>query len=179
MKFAFKSLNSLLLAGLLTSVGISAMAEGPITAPTTPAEAAGNASGHHMMGQRDPAKMQTRMAKHQAELKAKLKITASQEGAWTSFTAAMQPAAHLMRERPTAEQRAEFDKLNTPMRIDKMQALRTQRMADMASEMDKRGAATKAFYAALSPEQQKTFDAEHQKMGSREGRGAHADRMHS
>ncbi len=176
MKFALKSLNSLVLAGLLATVGTSAMAEGPTTAP---AAAVGNYSGHHMMGQRDPAKMQARMAKHQAELKAKLKITASQEGAWTSFTAAMQPPAHMMGERPTAEQRAEFDKLTTPERIDKMHALRTQRMADITAEMDKRGAATKALYAALSPEQQKTFDAEHQKMGLREGRGAQADRMHS
>jgi protein CpxP len=179
MKFALKSLNSLVLAGLLATVGVSAMAEGPTTAPATPAAAAGNYSGHHMMGQRDPAKMQARMAERQAELKAKLKITASQEGAWTSFTTAMQPPARRMGERPTAEQRAEFDKLTTPERIDKMHALRTQRMADMTAEMDKRGAATKAFYAVLSPEQKKTFDAEHQKMGHREGRGAHADRMHS
>jgi Spy/CpxP family protein refolding chaperone len=52
-----------------------------------------------------------------------------------------------------------------------MKALRTQRMTEMNAEMDKRGDATKAFYAALSPEQQKIFDAEHRKMGQREGHG--------
>ena len=43
--------------------------------------------------------------------------------------------------------------------------------------MDKRGDATKAFYAALSPEQQKTFDAEHKKMGRHGGRGHHEGGM--
>ena len=74
-------------------------------------------------------------------------------------------------ERPMAAQRAEFDKLTTPERIDKMKAMRTERMAEMNAQMDKRGDATKAFYAALSSEQQKTFDAEHRKMGPREGHG--------
>ncbi|MEO6322967.1 MAG: Spy/CpxP family protein refolding chaperone, partial [Polaromonas sp.] len=64
-----------------------------------------------------------------------------------------------------------LDKLATPERIDKMRALRTQRMTEMNAEMDKRGEATKAFYSALSPEQKKTFDAEHQKMGQHKGHG--------
>ena len=122
------------------------------------------------MGRHDPAKMQAMIAKHQAELKAKLKITPAQEGAWTSYTAAMQPPAHA---RPTPEQRAEFDKLTTPQRIDKMKEMRTQRMAEMNAAMDKRGEATKTFYAVLSPEQQKTFDAEHKKHGPRGGHPEH------
>ena len=182
MKFALKSLNSLVLAGLLATVGASAMAEGPTTAPATPASAAAKQAdwhgGPHRMGHRDPAKMQAWMAKHQAELKAKLKITSSQEGAWTAYIAAMQPSARMMGERPTAEQRAEFDKLTTPERIDKMRAMRTQRMTEMNAEMDKRGEATKAFYAALSPEQQKIFDAEHRKMGRHDGHGPHEGGMH-
>jgi periplasmic protein CpxP/Spy len=186
MTFALKplaSLNRLLLAGLLATAGFGAVAQGTaITTPTTPA--AGPAAmgaphemqrGHRMgMGQHDPARMQAMMVKHQTELKARLKLTPSQEGAWTAFTGAMQslqPTAH--RGRPTPEQRAELDKLSTPERIDKMRALRTQRMADMSAAMDKRGEATKTFYAALTPEQQKTFDAEHRKMRNemRDGRG--------
>ncbi len=184
MKFALKSLNSLVLAGLLATVGASAMAQGSTTtAPATPAttaasKPAGPHGGHPMMEHRDPAKMQARMAKHQAELKAKLRITASQESAWTAFTAAMQPPARLMGDRPGPDQRAELDKLTTPERIDKMRALRTQRMTEMNAAMDQRGEATKTFYAALSPEQQKTFDAEHKKMGPREGHGRHAGGMH-
>lgn len=177
MKFALKSLNSLVLAGLLAAgAGASAMAEGPTTtAPASPAAAAGQQAGphgsHRMMGRHDPAAMQAWMAKRQAEMKAKLKITAAQEGAWTSFTAAMQPPARMMGERPMAGQRAELDKLTAPERIDKMRAMRTQRMTEMNAEMDKRGEATKTFYAALSPEQQKIFDAEHRKMGRHGGAG--------
>lgn len=179
MKFALKplaALNGFVLAGLLATAGASAMAQGaPATAPAAPAatsQAAPVHAGQHKMGHRDPAKMQAWMAKRQAEMKTKLKITPAQEGAWTTYTAAMKPPANMMMgQRPTAEQRAEFDKLTTPERIDKMQAMRTQRMSEMNAAMTQRGDATKTFYATLSPEQQKTFDAEHRKMGQREGHG--------
>ena len=171
MKFALKSLNGLVLASLLATAGVNAIAQGTDAAPAalqpgTSAPAAQNAMPHHgehTMGRHDSAKMQAWMAKRQAELKARLKITPAQEGAWTTFTASMQPPARMMSgERPMAAQRTELDKLTTP-----------ERMAEMNAEMDKRGDATKAFYAALSLEQQKTFDAEHRKMGDREGRGHH------
>ena len=54
-----------------------------------------------------------------------------------------------------------MDKLPTPQRIDKMRDMRAQRMAAMEANMNKRGDATKALYAALSPEQQKVFDSQH------------------
>ena len=174
MKFAIQpsaSLKSLVLAGLLATLGASAMAQGAATAPSAGPAVAGKPAapqGDHM-GRHDPAKMQAMMAKRQADLKAKLKITPAQEGAWTSYTAAMQPPVH--GARPTPEQRAEFDKLTTPQRIDKMRALRTQRMTEMGVAMDKRGDATKSFYAALTPEQQKVFDTEHKKHGHQGGRG--------
>ena len=185
MKFALTSLNGLLLAGLLASAG--AMAQGTDAAPAglnpdKPAAARQSARPHHgehHMGRYDPAKMQAWMAKRQAEMKARLQITPAQEGAWTAFTAAMQPPARMMSgDRPMAEQRTELDKLTTPERIDKMKAMRTQRMAEMNAEMDKRGEATKAFYAALSPEQQKMFDVEHRKMGGHGGPGHHGGMHH-
>jgi len=160
MKFALKSLNTLVLAGLLATVGTgAALAQAPVPAMMP---ASGAMGGQHMdkMNRQDPAKMQAWVAKHQADLKAKLKITAQQEAAWTTYTAAMQPPAH-MDQRPMAGQRAEMDKLTTPERIDKMQALQTERMAERSAKMKKHGDATKAFYAVLSPEQKKTFDAEH------------------
>ena len=54
-----------------------------------------------------------------------------------------------------------------PERIDRMRALRQQRNA----EMDRRGDATKALYAALSPEQQQRMDAWGPRPG--DGRGRH------
>jgi periplasmic protein CpxP/Spy len=98
----------------------------------------------------DPAKMQERMAKRQAALKQKLQLSPGQEGAWNAWTAAMKPGDF---KRP---ERGEFDKLTTPERIDRMRAMRDQHIA----QMDKRAEATKAFYATLTPEQKKTFDAE-------------------
>ncbi|MDQ3058905.1 MAG: Spy/CpxP family protein refolding chaperone [Pseudomonadota bacterium] len=181
MKFALKPLHSIVLAGLLASVGAGAVLAQAPAAPATPASAAegkhwghhgAHHGGQHKMGRHDPAKMQAWMAQRQAELKAKLKITASQESAWTAYTAAMQPPARIG-QRPTPEQRAELDKLSTPERIDKMQALRKQRMSEMSAAMDRRDEATKAFYAALTPEQQKTFDARRTPHGSHEGRHQH------
>lgn len=178
MKFTLKpvaSLNGLVLAALLATAGASAMAQGTPAAPMGGPTAAGM-RGDRMMGHRDPAKMQAWMAKRQAALKARLQITPAQEGAWTAFTAAMQPPARGARLTP--EQRAEFAKLSTPERIDKMRALRIQRMAEMNAATDQRGEATKTFYAALSSEQQKTLDAEHRKFGERSGRGRHEGWMH-
>ena len=169
MKFTFKPhtrLNSVVLAGLLATAGASAMAQNIPSAPAAGPASAAQPSGPPgaRMDHHDPAKMQAMMAKRQADMKAKLKITPAQEGAWTTFTAAMQPPAR-MGGRPTPEQRAEFDKLSTPERIDKMRALRTERMTQMSAAMDKCGEASKTFYAALTPEQQKVFDTEHKKHG--------------
>jgi periplasmic protein CpxP/Spy len=175
MTFARKSfftVNSLVLAGLLATAGVGAIAQSPTNpqgdAGTTATSPQANPRGERM-GRHDPAKMQAYMAKRQAEMKAKLKITPAQEGAWTAFTAAMQPPASMMGGRPGPEQHLEMDKLTTPQRIDKMRDMRTQRMAAMDKRMD----ATKTFYAALSPEQQKVFDAEHKMRGGRHGGGHH------
>ena len=164
----FARFNSLVIAALLATSVASAMAQ---TAPavTTPAAKPAAPLGERM-GRHDPSNLQAMMARRQAEMKAKLKITPAQEGAWASFTAAMQPPAYVG-GRPTPEQRAEIDKLTTPERIDKMRALRTERMTRMSAAMDKRGEASKTFYAALTPEQQKVFDTEHKKHGAYGGHG--------
>jgi hypothetical protein len=150
-----KLIQSLLLAGVMASaagVAFAQMGEGMM--------------GHPEMQHRDPAKMAQMHAKHLSDLKAKLKITAAQEAAWSTFTEAMLPPADMMAKRPD---RAEMEKLPTPERIDKMRALHKERMASMEAAMDKRAEATKTLYAALSLEQKKTFDAEHAKMGQRGG----------
>ena len=162
--------NGLALAGLMAA-GASAMAQG------TPPAAQGSGPRSEHMGKHDPAKMQAMMARHQADLKVKLKLTPAQEGAWTAYTTAMQPPAGLQ-QRPSDAQRAEMDKLTTPERIDKMRALRAERMTQMNAVMDKRGDATKAFYAALTPEQRKVFDAEQQKRGARGEHGGHGGPEH-
>ncbi len=151
-----KQIQSLVIATVLAVAGGAAMAQ------------MGGGMMDHGGMHRDPAKMEQMHAKHLADLKAKLKITASQEAAWNTFTASMKPPAD-MGKRPD---RAELDKLSTPERLEKMRALHKERMAAMDAAMDKRIEATKTFYAALTPEQQKVLDAEHAKMGAR-GHGDH------
>ena len=141
-----------LLAGLLALSGFAALAQ------MTPAGGhggmmAGSADGmpqgmHHM----NPARMQARMDQHAAALKARLKLTPAQESAWTTFAAAHKMPADMMAKRPD---RAALEKLTTPERLERMKALRSQHM----TAMDQRDEATRVFYAALTPEQQKVFDA--------------------
>lgn len=150
----------LLAAGLIASIGFAAIAQTPPAAPQPGGEQhAHRDGGRHgdRMGQYDPAKMQERiarmqerMAQRQAAFKAKLNLTPAQEPAWNAFTASTKPPA----VRPQRPSREEFAKLTTPQRIDRMQAMKAARDARMAE----RANATKTFYAALSPEQQKVFD---------------------
>lgn len=140
--------RTLLAASLVAALGAGAIAQTqPTPAPTAPAA--------QSMRHQDPAKMeqfrarmQERMAKRLDDLKQKLQVTSAQEGAWTAWTAALQPGNF---QRPD---RAALRSMTTPERIDQMRALRAERNA----QMDKRMDATKSFYAALSAEQKKVFD---------------------
>lgn len=174
MHTGLKTLSrSLVVASLMAGSALVAVAQ---TSPAAPKPMAGASApmkhdGQHgsergMHGRMDPAKMEAMVAKHMAELKTKLKITPAQEGSWTSFTAAMKPPARPEGARPD---RAEWDKLTTPERIDKMRALRAQHQADRQANMEKRENAVKAFYADLNADQKKTFDDAHSKMMHRWG----------
>lgn len=161
-----KKTRQILWTGLLASAAFAASAQ---TTPTAPAGAAGAAPAANapaavaprMDAHGDPAKrfeqMQQRKAKRLADLKEKLKLDASQESAWSSFAAAQQPPAPPA-QRPSRE---DIAKLTTPERLDLMQ----KRQAGRSAAFAKRADATRSFYAALKPEQQKTFDAETLRFG--------------
>ena len=154
-------------AAFITALALPALAQN--TAPVAAGEnnATTTSTAPQRQG-RDPARMQERQQKrmHQRmdQLKVQLKLTPAQEGAWTTFTQTMQPNMQ-----PKGNQRQEMAALTTPERIDRMRTLRSERMA----EADRRGEAAKTFYATLTPEQQKTFDAhtlrQHRKDGHRGG----------
>lgn len=151
--------RTLLAAGLCASLGVAiAQAQTSPATATTPQAQQMQRGMHAERGARDPARaeqrrarMQERMAKRLGELKAQLRITPAQEGAWTTWTSNLQPGARNF-QRPD---RAEFARMTTPERIDQMRALRAARNA----EMDKRLEATKTFYGSLSSEQKAVFDA--------------------
>ena len=146
----------LLAAGLIAAVGFGGLAQ----AQTPPSPGRPDAARMEQFR----AKMQQRMAHRLGELKQKLAITPAQEGSWNAWTAALQPTPH---QRPD---RAQFQSLSTPERIDQMRAMRAQRNAEMDRRMD----ATKTFYGSLSAEQKKIFDTESMRfLAQREGRHGH------
>jgi periplasmic protein CpxP/Spy len=176
-----KSLHRhLLTAGVLAGLGLAAIAQ----TQTTPTQPPGQDAPRMMQGEHgatDPARierrrarMEERMARRLGELKQKLQISRGQEGAWESWTGAIKPAP-MQLQRPD---RAAFAAMTTPERIDRIKARRAQRNA----EMDKRLDATKAFYAQLTPEQQKVFDQEGLRfargMGGKRGGHGHFWRHH-
>ena len=170
---------SLLGSAALASSGAFAQAPAATTTPVAPAAAVAQAdttaapkAQHKRM---DPAQRMERMKEHRAKrlaaLKDKLKLTAAQESAWTTYTTANQPPAGA---RPQRMDRAEFAKLTTPERLERMQTRQAERSAMFA----KRAEATKTFYAALSADQKKTFDAETVHAGGHGHRGHGGHRGH-
>lgn len=122
--------------------------------------------GHSERGGKMSERMGKRMEERQAQLKTALKLNANQEAAWNQYQQAMKPpAAPAQPANP-----ADWSKLTTPQRLEKMQALHTERQKHMAQHLQ----ATQQFYAALTPEQQKVFD-EQQNHG-KHGRGGHGDK---
>ncbi|MFN7152307.1 MAG: Spy/CpxP family protein refolding chaperone [Acidovorax sp.] len=157
---------------VLAALALPVLAQQPPAAPSVPTAGATAHEGRHHAGERHHGQHGQKgggkhqgnhaeyRAKHLAALKSDLKLTAAQEPAWTSFTTSMQPG-----ERTARLDRKDMQQLTTPERIDRMRALRAQH----AAEADRRGEVTKTFYAALTPEQQKTFDAKAHRGGHRMG----------
>lgn len=148
---------------VIATVLVTAFAGMSITAIAQNAAAPTDLHAQHMAqrananGPMDPArmaemqkKMSERHTQRMERLKAELKITSAQEPAWNAYVAR---TAHEPRK-PTAAD--DWSKLTTPQRLEKMQALHNEHNAEMAKRID----ATKSFYAQLTPEQQKTFDAQ-------------------
>jgi len=171
------SRQRILAAALLASAAFAASAQAP--APTTMPQGAPAASvtaeqhPRHAHDGKSFERLQERRAKHLEELKGQLKLDASQQAAWSNFVAATQPPM-----RGPRPDRAEFERMTTPQRLDRMQARQTEHAAMFARRND----ATRALYAALKPEQQKIFDTQTLRRGphpSMEGHeGAKHRRMH-
>ena len=110
--------------------------------------------GMHAMHDKDGEHPGIRMKHHMQRLKTELKLSPEQEPAWAAMASAITPPS-----RPPRPDRAEMEKLSMPERLDKMKQLMTQHHEARVAEMDKHAAAVKTFYAVLTPEQKKTFDA--------------------
>lgn len=165
--------RSLIVAAILAGIaGVSA---------TAIAQGAGPQAGQPAQRMEQMHKQHTqRHAEHQTQLKAALKITASQEAAWNAYVAGTAPNPPASAPGMTKE---DWSKLTTPQRLEKMQAHRAERDAVMSKRID----AVKTFYAALTPEQQKVFDTQahggfhragmkgEHRMGGNGGMGGHGE----
>ncbi|MES2296309.1 MAG: Spy/CpxP family protein refolding chaperone [Pseudomonadota bacterium] len=115
-------------------------------------------SAHADEGRHGAAARQEKMQAHMAEmfthrmamLHDKLKLSAAQEGAWTTYVAAITPAAGAMQH----PDRAAIAAMPAPDRLEHaLTATRTH-----ITTMEGHLAALKTFYAVLTPEQKKVFD---------------------
>ncbi|MEN9843749.1 MAG: hypothetical protein RLZZ612_1578 [Pseudomonadota bacterium] len=113
-----------------------------------------------------PEMRQQHVMQQQATLKAALQLTPEQEPAWERFVQQMKPLSPVAR--PNA---AELHAMTTPQRLEKMKALRAERDAHINQRMQ----SIHTFYDALTPAQQKVFDA-HKPMHAHQRH--HGRRMH-
>ena len=124
------------LAALMVSAA-PALAQQGLPPPGPPADAQG--------GPPTPAEQSDR-------LRRELNLRPDQEGALQAFIAAMQPKPGEMDA--MREEAARAATLPTPQRLDAT----IVRLDHMRTEVMARIAATRTFYAALTPEQQRLFD---------------------
>ena len=128
---------------ILGAAGGTAFAQ---PAPPAPMDGGRDAGDHGMRHQRpDPAAR----AEH---LRAALQLTPAQEPALNTYVASMKRPDGARDHRRGG--REEMAAMTTPQRLDHMKA----RMDEHRARFEQHAAATKRFYAQLSPSQQKAFD---------------------
>lgn len=156
-----------LLAGLLAGSGMLA-----VSAFAMPEGAAAAKPGCE--ARQGHANREAQRAERMSALKDKLQLAPTQQAAWDAFVGAGQSGMkHAGGDRKAMH--AEFVKLSTPERLDRMQAMSEVRRAKMAE----RSEAIKTFYTQLTPAQQKIFDAEVMTKRQRGHHGGHGHRHQS
>lgn len=159
-----KTTLALACALALTGAGAS-FAQPPAAAPGAP--------GPMRMQRMDPAQMQAHRAqmieRRAQRLRDALQLTQAQEPALRAFLQSAAPPADRMQRRQAQRPGPDARPATTPERLDRQRA----RMAERQQMFERRAEATKRFYAALTPAQQKAFDALRPMGGRRGGHGGH------
>jgi hypothetical protein len=138
-----------LLAGSIACLGVAGAAVAQ-PAPSPPGAAQDGGQHHWRDGaMRDPA---VREAEHAKRLHEILQLRPEQDGALHAYLDALNPAGDEMRKDHNGMR---GEGMTTPQRLDHMLA----HFDEMRTRIVARVEATKTFYAQLSPEQQKAFDA--------------------
>lgn len=147
-------------ASILILGGAGATAFAQPAQPPAPMAGMRDADGHRHQ-RPDPA---ARAEHHAEHLRAALQLTPGQEPALHAYVASMKRPEG-MRDHHRGDREA-FAAMSTPERLDRMKA----RMDEHRARFEQHAAATKRFYAQLSPSQQKAFDAlQSSHMGHRGG----------
>lgn len=142
-----KRLHANMISGLIAAAAFSTAVHAAPPAPDQGAPDRGAMQGRHHG--RDGGDFKERIAHRQATLHDKLKLTGSQETAWKTYVAAATPPAP-----PARPDRAQWEKMSAPDRMEKTMATMKEREGHMASHLS----AMKTFYATLSPLQQQIFN---------------------
>ncbi|MFI4976448.1 MAG: Spy/CpxP family protein refolding chaperone [Caulobacterales bacterium] len=159
-----------LVAGLSLPLAFASAAYAQ-TAPQGPEGAAPpDAAQHHHRSAEE------RAAAHAARLRAMLQLRPDQDAALAAFLGAMRPPQSDMAR--THGDRDANEALPAPQRMERM----LDRLDKVRAEMGRKLEALRAFYAQLSPEQQKAFDAlgdmGHRRGGHHDGDGDRHDGEH-
>ena len=142
-----KQLHASLLSGFIAAAALSTAAFAAAPASESKGPDHGAMQGMHQ--EHDGANYKERIAKRQAILHDKLKLTGNQEAAWKTYIAAATPLAP-----PARPDRAQWEKMSAPERMERMMTMMKEREAPMAAHLS----AMKTFYATLSPLQQQIFN---------------------
>ena len=142
-----KQLHAKMISGFIAAAALSAAAHAAPPAPEQGGPDHGAMQGMHQG--RDGGDFKERIARRQAALHDKLKLSASQEAAWKTYISAATPPAP-----PARPDRAQWEKMSAPERMEKMIGMMKEREGQMETLL----AAMKTFYATLSPLQQQIFN---------------------
>jgi Spy/CpxP family protein refolding chaperone len=146
-------------------LGIAAAA----AAGAQPAHGPGSPPAAGERGQDHRRMFENMRARRQQRLHDLLQIRADQDGAFHAFLTALTPPdrADKAHRGPRGDEGPDAKPMTTPERLDKMAA----RMAERQQRFQQLASATKTFYAALTPSQQKVFDEMPPMAGREEGHG--------
>lgn len=138
--------KSILIGATLLGLGTASLAARAEDSTSAPA----GRHSHAMNQDKMQAKMADMWAKRQQKLHDLLKLTAAQEGAWTTYQAAIKPAMPAAGHPDAAALAA----LSAPERLSKMIEMAKQHQATMEAHLT----AVNAFYGQLTPEQKTIFN---------------------
>jgi len=140
-------LHAKMISGFIAAAALSSVVYAAPPAPEQGGPDRGAMQGMHH--ERQGGDFKERIARRQAALHDKLKLTGNQEAAWKTYIAATTPPAP-----PARPDRAQWEKMSAPDRMERMMTMMKEREGHMETHL----AAMKTFYATLSPLQQQIFN---------------------